>query len=541
MICDYRTLDLSQNLSVDLCILGAGAAGIAMARHFANSGLRVALLESGGYKYEQESQDLYKGTNVGMKYFELDQCRNRRFGGSTWCWGGMCTPMTAIDFRTRDWVPMSGWPYDEQELEPHFRRAHDLCGIGPYDYSDGVWKQLGQEPLPFRQDRLVSHFWQMNSRKGWTQVRFAKKFHTDLRTPSNVTVYLHCNVVELVLADNGRQISFVRTRTMDGREGKIFAKTVVLACGGLENPRLLLASNRQRPAGLGNDHDLVGRYFHEHLEGPLADVFPSDPKNRMFDYARWWEFGQSHARPGITLSPLAQEEQHALNLSLSIDAVYDDRYVWRAAKEIWDDVVARRLSTRTVRNAALLAVQTHKVSGDVYRRVRYGSRPMGNPKSYTMYARAEQSPNPASRLYLGTTRDRLGMPELVLDWQTNALDRRAFEVTAQNLQTEITRLGLGTVSIRPWLRESTGWPAELKGGPHHMGTTRMADDPTRGVVDRDARVHGIEGLYVAGSSIFPTGGHANCTMTLLATTLRLCDHLEEVLAAPRMASQLATA
>ncbi len=540
MICDYRTLDVSQDLEVDLCILGAGAAGIAMARHFADTGVRVALLESGGYKYDQQVQELYKGTNVGMKYFELDQCRTRRFGGSTWCWGGMCTPMTAIDFRERDWVPMSGWPFDEREMEPYFRRAHDLCGIGPYDYSAGVWRELGQEPLPFRPELLVSHFWQMNSRKGWRQVRFAKKFHADLRTPENVTVYLHANAVELVLAENGRQMSHVRTKTMDGREGKVFARMVVLACGGLENPRMLLASNRQRAAGLGNEHGLVGRYFHEHLEAALASVIPFSPKNRMFDYARWWEFGQSHARPGITLSPVAQEREAALNLSLSIDAVYDEQYVWRAAKEIWDDVVARRLTAGTAQNALRVARQSPKAGGDVYRRVRYGSRPMGVAKSYTMYARAEQSPNAESRVYLGTTRDRLGTPELVMDWRTNALDHRAFEVTADNLEVEIPRLGLGRVEVRPWVREG-GWPAELKGGPHHMGTTRMADDPRLGVVDRDAKVHGVEGLYVAGSSIFPTGGHANCTMTLLATTLRLCDHLETVMARTGVAAELATA
>jgi choline dehydrogenase-like flavoprotein len=524
MITEFGVRNGTAPLQVDLCIIGGGAAGIAMARHFAGTKVRVALLESGGYKYDVRLQALYKGENVGLPYFDLHRCRTRRFGGSTNCWGGMCTPMTEIDFTERSWVPHSGWPFDAQELDPFMRGAHDLCGIGPYSYDESVWGLLGKTALPFKSELLHSHFWQMNGRLGKRQIRFARKFRELLENAPNVEVFLHANVIDLEMDSNRRRVTSVRVKTRDNREEKVLAKVFVLACGGIENARMLLVSDGQMPNGIGNQNDLVGRFFQEHLQAPCATVIP-EPNDLLVQYARWWELGQSHARPGLTLSPVAQATHQALNISVSVDAVYDESYLWSAAKEVWDDVVARRVTPKTLQNVLRGLRQSPTFFPDTYRRVRFGTRPMGKPIEYTLYARAEQSPNYDSRIRLSEHKDHLGVRKVVADWRTTDLDHRAFGTMLNSVKAEFTRLRLGEVKVFDWVGENY-WPDTLLGGPHHMGTTRMSDDPKEGVVDRNAKVHGVDGLYLAGSSVFPTGGHANPTLTLLATTLRLCAHLE---------------
>lgn len=192
-------------------------------------------------------------------------------------------------------------------------------------------------------------------------------------------------------------------------------------------------------------------------------------------------------------------------------------------------MVARRVTPRTVRNVLRCMRQTPQFFPDAYRRLRFGTRPMGTPVSYTLYARAEQSPNYNSRLLLSNEKDHLGVRRVNLDWRTSEIDHRAVPALVELIKEEFARLKLGQVQAHDWVRDGY-WPDPLVGGPHHIGTTRMADNPKEGVVDRNAKVHGLDGLYLAGSSVFPTGGHANSTLTLLATTLRLCAHLESKLA-----------
>jgi choline dehydrogenase-like flavoprotein len=155
-----------------------------------------------------------------------------------------------------------------------------------------------------------------------------------------------------------------------------------------------------------------------------------------------------------------------------------------------------------------------------------------NRRGLYVVARAEQAPNPASRVMLSEERDAFGLPRIALDWQLLDVDKRSLKVTMEALDRELRRLSLGRVEPSAWLDEpETPWVADPLvsnhpvGGYHHMGTTRMATSPRRGVVDADCRVHGLGNLYVAGSSVFPTGGWANPTLTILALALRLGDHL----------------
>jgi choline dehydrogenase-like flavoprotein len=156
------------------------------------------------------------------------------------------------------------------------------------------------------------------------------------------------------------------------------------------------------------------------------------------------------------------------------------------------------------------------------------------PRRYFFKTAMEQAPNRESRVMLGEERDRLGCARVALCWSLTSLDRRTFDRGHEILHEELRRANVGSLETA-FGPADDAWPPGLRGARHHMGTTRMHVDPRRGVVDPQCRVHGISNLYVAGSSVFPTGGAANPTLTIVALALRLAEHVDGALRAGREA------
>jgi choline dehydrogenase-like flavoprotein len=528
MIADIRTIPQGASLDADVCVIGGGAAGISLAREFLSSSAKVVLLESGGHKWEACVQQLYAGGSVGESYFEeLHQCRTRRFGGSTNCWGGICAPLDPIDFEARSWVPWSGWPITHEDLVPYWRRAHGICGAGPFLYDARAWEQMDIPYGEFRSDRFRRFVWHFNSR-GSPGLRFGSRFYRELRQAPNIHVLLHANAINLLTNESGRSVERVTVRSLDHRTIQVRAKVFVLACGGIENARILLSCTSQNPKGLGNQRDLVGRFFQEHLQVPCGLLQVDDRDGAAARYSRLSKLGAARALPGLSLTPEAQRVHRTLNGSLAIDPVYEPHGAWMAFQHLRSACKEKRFDQQSFRHFWNVAREVHQLAPELWRRVVHGDRPRGNPHRFVLYARAEQSPNPDSRVILSSRQDALGMRQVCLDWKTTPLDRKAIRLMASFAVDEFTRLNLGQVVQADWL-SGESWPTDLVGGPHHMGTTRMADADSSGVVDRNCRVHGVHGLYIAGSSVFPTGGHANPTLTIIALTLRLADHIRRVL------------
>ena len=531
MIADIRTLPHDSPIEADVCIIGGGAAGIALARDLLSSPFKVVLLESGGYRREDRVQRLGSADSIGEKYFqELHECRSRRFGGSTNCWGGICTPLHAIDYEKRPWVPWSGWPIAGAQLEPYLRRAHDLCGVGPYLYDARAWERMGIPFGEFPPDRFQRFVWHYNGR-GRASLRFGKRFREELRRAPNVHVFLHANATELLTGASGRSVERVMVRTLDRRTLQVRAKIFVLACGAIENSRLLLSSTSCHSAGLGNHRDLVGRFFHEHLHMPCGLLLAPDRGGLAARYSRLSKLGGAFCLPGLSLAPEAQAANRTLNGSLAIDPFYDPDCAWMAFQHLRSGWKTRKLNLQTLGQLGRVVRESRQLAPEIWRRLVHKDRPRGDSRRFVIYARAEQAPNPDSRVVLSSEVDALGMRQARLDWRTTPLDRKAIRLMASWAAEEFPRLGWGHVIESPWL-SGESWPPDLEGGPHHMGTTRMAEEDSSGVVDRNCRVHGLHGLYVAGSSVFPTGGHANPTLTIIALALRLAEHLRIILADP---------
>ncbi len=532
MITDIRTLESGASLDADICIIGGGAAAIAMCLELAKTSLRIAVLESGGLDRNDESQSLAKGSQSGVSYFALDDSRYRLLGGSTYRWGARTTPLKPIDFEVRPHVADSGWPISLAELDPYFSKALPIIGSAEdFAYDQGVWSILGGEAPAIDTDRLEHTAFQFGKNLLLGDVHRAA-----LAQAPNVHVYLNANATNLQLADNGGRIGHIDVRTLDGKSFTMRAQRYVLASGGIENARLMLASSSVHPTGVGNHSGLVGRCFMEHPTASVGVIEASNPQ-RVMDMFSPGLLGGRLVETGWALSPAMQAEAACLNAYGRAVAVVS-RDATQALREILWNMQHRRMPLQLswYGKNKWLAQRLAAVASDPLSIITNAIRhKQGKPKrfkidSLALEVRIEQKPNPFSRITLSDDVDALGMRRAHLHWDLTAQEKLTFQVAAREIGRELERLGLGRLKLAAWLEgDALTWPADLVGGHHHMGATRMSDDPDKGVVDRNCRVHGVDNLYVAGSSVFPTSGYANPTATLLSLALRLADHLPATL------------
>lgn len=503
MLLDARELPAGQVLDADLCIIGGGVAGITLAREFRQGPHRVVLLEGGGLVNDHATQDLYRGRTTGQPHPPLDSCRQRFLGGSSNAWGGWLRPLEAIDFERRDWIAYSGWPIGAADLAPYFERAHQVLETPVPEYYAPAEELLHRHGvLPLDPAQVITGFYHYSP-----PTRFGEAYRAELEQSATIQLLLHANAVELLIEPESDRLSGVAVATLDGKRFEVRAKQVVLAAGGIENARLLLASNRVRLAGLGNGRDLVGRYYMEH---PGVNFGFLRVARRDLDLATYDEDRIQRRGPqaGLFLPEAVVRKEKTLN----IGTTFLRRTPLSLAR-----VKAQRAGVQMWRKL-LVAGQT--VLGNLGRI---------EANTYALIVRAEQVPNPESRITLSDQRDGLGMPRVALEWRLTEQDFRAIWGNVGRLAEAFRAAKIGRIEFPKGGFEGE-WRETIYTHSHHMGTTRMAADPGQGVVDANARLHEVANLFVAGSSIFPTGGYANPNLTIVQLTLRLAEHLKKVLA-----------
>ena len=524
MVLDFRNRENGALLDADLCIIGSGAAGITIARELIGSEIRVCLVESGGLELDSDTQALYEGESRGEPSLsDPDVTRLRYFGGTTNHWGGWCTPLHELDFQPRPWVPFSGWSISRTDLDPFYARAQSVLQLGPYVYDQRAWKFLDVPPVPLDEAKIQPAFWQARSSG---PLRFGEVYREDLRNADNIQVYLHANVTNIRTNDMQTRVEHVEVKTLDGKSGKIKANFYILACGGMENARILLLSNDVNARGIGNGHDLVGRYFMEHPH-VICGVVMTEDTDFLFDRFYRRRYGNVFAYAGFRTGEEIQRAEQVLNCSATVQWIADPEAGTTAAREIWLDVKDGRFPDDLGDKLWKVVGDLDSVAHQAYRRFVEGRRAIPKLKLIYLMARSEQAPNPDSRIALSTERDALGLNRIRIDWRLNDQDKRTIRVMTQAIGSELGRLNMGRVRLADWLLEDgPTWSPDTTGGSHHMGTTRMSYDPKSGVTTADCRVHGIENLYVAGSSVFPTSGYSHPTYTIVALAIRLADHIK---------------
>jgi len=531
MFIDARQLTDGSRIEADIAIVGAGAAGITLALEMSDHGLRVCLLESGGFEYSWPTQSLYTAANIGLPYYALDFCQLRFLGGSTNAWGGWCRPFDPIDFEPRNWVDYSGWPFRIDELIPYYRRAHKICQVSSDDYDlDRALAELNHpraKPIPFNSKWLETTIYRFSA-----PTRFGTVYRRALERAQQLHCYLNANVLAVRTDANARTVTRLDLGTLTGVRSSVHARHFVLSAGGIENARILLLSSDVVESGLGNQHDLVGRFFMEHPHVKRRVIIPSQ---RLESAIYGERFHHRAIMARMAIPEAVQRRERLLGYGANLHAVHlgHESAGWLALRKMILSLSGSRHTDPfirfppygkrglTVRQFMDLIVDLPRVSVAGVLRLLQPNRFISG---FLLESKPEQAPNRDSRVSLDGALDAFGLRRVKLDWRTLPIDRQTTLRGEEIIDAELRRLEIGSVApLKP--SEIEEWPDTLEGGWHQLGTTRMHVDPKQGVVDANASVHGMANLSIAGGSVFPTGGSGPPTLTIVALTLRLADRL----------------
>jgi choline dehydrogenase-like flavoprotein len=527
MIADFAEFENAATVNADVCIVGAGAAGIAIAREFIGTPYKVLILESGGLDPEPETQELYKSNVVGLPHAGIHDGRVRIFGGTTTLWGGQALRFDAFDLQERSWVPYSGWPITQDMLEPFYERAARVLQLGPLISYHDLCGTFGIEPPALNPTQLYMECSQWSPKPN-----FATTYHKQLNRAKNVTALLHSNVTSVITNKAATTVEKIEFMSLAGKKGTARARFYIICCGGIETARLLLASNGIQEHGIGNDHDLLGRYFQEHIHIRFGQFAVKHRKRLQNLFESFYKGGLKYF-PLITLSQRMQAEKKLLSIHGS--PIFDDTEGSGvvALKQLFK-ILVRKSNAKPgelrhlVGNALISPGDILRIGYRFYAKHRSGGPRQG---AVSMGAQAEVAPNPQSRVFLAPSRDRLGMRKISIDWRLGELERRTVSEYAGTVATEFERIGLASLNLRQVdiLNDPVQWVTMARDSAHHMGTARMHETPQFGVVDPNCRVHGVDNLYIGSSAVFPTCTRSNPTLTILALCLRIADRLKNLL------------
>ena len=472
--------------SYDVCVCGSGPAGISAARKIAERGGRVLLLEAGGLEPTQESTDVYRGKSVGRTYWGVDHARLRYFGGTSGHWAGLCGLFDPLDFEERDIWELPGWPISRDEAYTHLAEACDIVDLPHANFPD--------QPAPAPLDGTFRRY----PRQLSAPTRFGTKFREEIKNHQRIDTAINANVVGLDLTEGGDAVSGLRVENYRGASFNITARKFIIAFGALENARFLLTADRTNNGALSAKSPMIGKCFMEHFGIALGRFIVTRP-----------DFWAQHQKLEIKPKVEFLKENRLGNSTLALNSTAQLRFYGRLAP-------VKKIG-RTITCSAPPLTRFAR---------RFDSFPC--PGDGAVTTMMEQTPNPASQIRLDDTEtDQFGNPRLALDWQISEVDKKTIKELTLDLGKAIARENLGRMQVYDGV---TTAETELGLHSHHMGTTRMSASSAHGVVDRNCKFHGIDNLYIAGASVFPTGGGNNPTLTLVSLALRLGDHLASEIA-----------
>jgi choline dehydrogenase-like flavoprotein len=555
MIEDARQIQPGTVLEADLCIIGGGSAAISVAMGYKDCGRSVIMIPGGGTNQTATGIDLYRGkVSPPGSHEPLEENRLRMWGGTTTVWGGRCVPFDPIDFQNRPWVPNSGWPIGPEDVASFMEPACTLseAGIAEFD-ARKVFPNTQSEIIHgFDNQELVS--WPLER---WSvPTDYCKRYRADLDGASNVRVLLHAHAVHLQLSPEGKTLSQVDAACSPGQIFHVRARRTVIGCGALENARLLLASRDVAQEGIGNEHDLVGRYYQSHrfgvcghavLKNPDKDFiyeFEKDPEG-VYCRRRFWMTPEAQARHQVcnvvgfffrNVSGSSEHRNAMVSTVLLIKTLLGGAR--KGPKRLFE--ILRDQRRELFQHACIVLKDGPSVFGQLaevaYTRCFQKRRlPMVLPPRKTncfpLFYQTEHAPDHESRVVLDLSSvDDFGMPRLEARIRFSAIDHHTCSTFVKLFKQRFEEAGLGTFEVSDEelrLLENPN-PLDFNSNSHNIGTTRMGKTPTEGVVDENCRVHSVENLFISGSSVFPTSSHANPTLMIVALGLRLADHLKRL-------------
>lgn len=530
----------------DVALIGAGPVGLTIARELSGTRIHVTVIDSGGFEADAAAQSLNVVENVGepksrpgaetigrgytdalswLNHVRPFEVRDRGVGGSSRTWIGKCAAFDALDFEKRSWVPGSGWPVSRAALDPFFDRAASFLNLGPNLYDERLYDRLKSPPRSdlFGEAGLRPFFWQFShaGNGGREPTRFVD-IARNLDMP-NIDILTYATVTRIRPTPGGGRGGILDLRTAGGKGATVHASVIVLCGGGVENARLLLASNPEGTGSIGNPHGMIGRYLADHPRTVLAR-FPAEEAARVGRLFTFYGLAGGERRNfylhGLSPSPELQKREKMLNCAAYPVQQLAEDDPWRALRGLSAGL------DRSTASSLLTAVGSPMlVTRGLWDRLH---RRRGLPRRLTELrfdVMVEQRPNPLSRVTLSRQLDMFGMPLPKIDWRIGSQEIETVRKFSRTMSAAFVRAGLPEPLLPDWVMEEGASGVAFMDMAHPSGTTRMGTDPRTSVVDADCMIHGVEGIFVAGSSVFPTPGHANPTLTILALAMRLANHL----------------
>ena len=498
MFKDLKDFLPNSTLEYDICIIGSGPAGISLAKQLLGTKFKIAILESGGIEPEDEYQDLNEGENSGPSYLSLYSSRLRCFGGAGKLWAGVCAPFKDDEFNKKPYIELSGWPISFNDLETYYKKAAKLLGISFEKFYDktligDTFKEMSFREFNRDNSLLSANVFQISSSKDRD---LAEKFKTEFKTSVNAHVIFHSTVTELNLSSSGTRIESVSVADLNGNKSNIKSKIFILACGALENPRILLMSNKSNKKGIGNDNGLVGACFMSHPGiMNVAEIYKTSS-----NYCVSQDGSNIKHKVVFEISSKERFKQKTLRHSLSI----------KPNKTLLEKPSFK--NTNLIDRVACFFKRDHEFS----------------PKKWSLDIGLEQPPRLSNKLLLDKSKDNLGMPKINMYWDDiSEIEKDTVTKTTKTMARELGILGTGRIKFKDELLSGESYKIDDPIN-HHIGTTRMSDSSKTGVVDKNCKVFGISNLYIAGSSVFATSSIVNPTYTIVALSIRLGEYIKNI-------------
>lgn len=503
MIFDLNSFNKSDKYNYDAIIIGSGAAGISLGLNLAKRRLRTLILEGGELDYTDWSQDHYYGTVTARDLpYGLKDSRQRYFGGSTNCWAGGCGRLDAIDFLERDWIEKSGWPIDIEQMERWYGEAEKFLNISSENSFDDLGELLGFET------------------KGLTyteKVNFAEHYFQKIYDSKFLDLIFDANFKRFNLDDNGNSVTNVEVVSKSGVSKKFASKIYTLAAGGIETTKILLNSKKYRRVEIGNSSSTLGKFFCDHPIAPVASLIDSSGFMDDYKYNIWKYFERTDPNVRIPFFKLTDELQITHKLLNGAVQFYEQELELdpelEAAWKIRNSILNGNFTNISIEEIMSVTSSLQKVIRAYRQRRKREGR-------IALRFQIEQEPRSTNQIALIDETDSSGLNKVNLHWDFGDSERRTIEYLVAATTKALHPFGV-TLMIDKQLINSNDLPFDLRGGQHHCGTTRMSKSASSGVVDRNLKVWDMKNLYICSSSVFPTNGWVNPTLTIIALAQRL--------------------